>query len=185
MYLEKTTEEVTETHHEEENINFKCDECDFESHTDKGLSIHKGKKHGNKHTCDICDKKFDYYREMKIHRYTHSYSSTPFVQEQVCKQCEFKCQISESMEVHLGKCGPDFYCGLCERNFDNLDMLEVHLNTCEIYECSVCAERFQILSEMKKHMHDNHDSCKQIYHLKMDRKDPKEVNVKKYSLSQL
>ena len=69
---------------------FKCDECDFEFNTEKGLSIHKGKKHGNKSTCDICDKAFDYYREIKIHRYTHSYDSTLFVQEQVFKKWEFK-----------------------------------------------------------------------------------------------
>ena len=166
-------------------LSFKCDECDFEFNTEKGLSIHKGKKDGNKSTCDICDKAFDYYREIKIHRYTHSYDSTLFVQEQVFKKCEFKFQIAESMEVHLGKCGPDLFCGFCETNFDDLEMLDMHLKTCEIYECSVCSERFLILSEMKKHMHENHESCNKIYHLKIDRKYPNEVNVKKYSLSQL
>ena len=129
-------------------LSFKCDECDFEFNTEKGLSIHKGKKDGNKSSYDICDKAFDYYREIKIHRYTHSYDSTLFVQEQVFKKCEFKFQIAESMEVHLGKCGPDLFCGFCETNFDDLEMLDMHLKTCEIYECSVCSERFLILSKL-------------------------------------
>ena len=165
---------------------FKWADCGFKSSTENGLRIHQGKKHAAKPSCDICAKKFETYREMKIHRYTHSYKGTPFAQEQVCQNCQFKCKIVESMEVHLGKCGSEpFECGLCETTFDKLEMLEIHLNTCEIFECSICAERFRDLSDMKKHMQKHHKSSKNIYHLKIDREDPNEVNVKRYSPSQL
>ena len=122
--------------------------------------IHKGGKHGSKSSCDICDKKFNTHREMKIHRYTHSYKGTHCEQEQTWKNCEFKCKIVESMEVHLGICGSDsFECGLCETKFGKL---EIHLYTCEIFECRFCAERFRVLSERKKHMQKNHKSCKEF-----------------------
>ena len=64
LFPQTSSEEITDTQPEEVVTSFKCDECDFEFNTNKGLSIHKGKKHGNKTTCDICDKKFDYFRDI-------------------------------------------------------------------------------------------------------------------------
>ena len=60
------------------------------------------------------------------------------------------------MEVQEGKCHLEtFECGLCDDKFDKLEDLEIHLNTCEIYECnfSDCLIRLRSLSEMKKHIH--------------------------------
>ena len=43
------------------------------------------------------------------------------------------------MEVHNGKCQTDtFICGLCEIGTSTFEDLEVHLTSCEIYECEVC-----------------------------------------------
>ena len=35
----------------------------------------------------------------------------------------------------------------CVENFENKEMLEIHLNTCEIYECCLCAKRFKCNEE--------------------------------------
>ena len=46
------------------------------------------------------------------------------------------------MEVHVGKCNTDnFECGLCDSKFKDLDTLELHLRTCEIYECAEFYEK--------------------------------------------
>ena len=152
----------------------------------KGLKIHKKKKHESK-SCDKCDEIFDTARDLKIHTYTHSYTSTGNIwsdPKQTCKNCEFECITPESMEVHLGKCrSADFECGLCETKFEELNKLEIHLNTCEIYECGNCYIRYQKLCEMKKHIKETHESSTKILHSKMDRKLENEVCTKPYKLS--
>ena len=94
-----------------------CNKCDFETYHKTGLKIHKKKKHESK-SCDKCDEIFDTARDLKIHNYTHSYTSTGDYwseSKQTCKNCGFDCITPESMEVHLGKCrSEDFECGLCE-----------------------------------------------------------------------
>ena len=43
------------------------------------------------------------------------------------------------MEVQAGKCQTDnFECGLCEYTGNTLENLELHLVSCEIYECEEC-----------------------------------------------
>ena len=164
---------------------YKCNKCDFETYHKTGLKIHKKKKHQSK-SCDKCDDIFDTARDLKIHAYTHSYTSTGnwFDPKQTCKMCDFVCETPESMEVHLGKCRTeDFECGLCESKFSELTNLETHLKTCEIYECGKCFIRYRLLSEMKKHITDNHESSTRILYTKMDRNNENEVCIKKYSLS--
>ena len=62
-----------------------------------------------------------------------------------------------TQQVHVGKgCSDNFECGLCDQTFENLEILETHLSTCEVYECgeslnNECFYRDKHLSEMKKH----------------------------------
>ena len=53
-------------------------------------------------------------------------------------------------DVHIGKSHTDnFECGLCEKEFGNLEMLTVHLQTCEIYRCRRCYKKETSISEIK------------------------------------
>ena len=84
------------------------------------------------------------------------------------------------MEVHIGKCSTsNFECGLCEANFDTLEILETHLVNCEIYSCSVSEIRLNFLKDMKSHIGNEHDESKQLFHPKMNREDPSIVDLKK------
>ena len=86
------------------------------------------------------------------------------------------------MEVHIGKCCYDYFeCGLCEARVENLEKLELHLITCEIYECDTCFVRDKSLSDMKKHIEKEHEKGKKLNHLKIDREDEQRVNFKQYS----
>ena len=160
---------------------FKCDKCDFESNSKHGLKVHITRKHTNMtkekypRKCDLCEKKFLNHTEMKRHMKTHSYKEAKFK----CEDCEFVGEKFETMEVHLGKFHTDsFECGLCERSFGNIEILETHLNTCEIYRCRKCYHKETNISNIKAHAEKKHPGLQAtlIFHLKMKRNDKNEVS---------
>ena len=113
---------------------YKCEICDFETKKERGLNIHKRRKHGQKLTCDLCDETFETKRDLKMHRSKHSYSSNKYETENKCNKCDFESTTIETMEVHIGKHKVEYYeCGLCDVKFENLDRLKTHLISCEIY----------------------------------------------------
>ena len=52
---------------------FKCNECEFESGSKKGLKVHETRIHGQTFKCDLCEKMFVSTRDQKIHTHTHSF----------------------------------------------------------------------------------------------------------------
>ena len=60
-------------------------------------------------------------------------------EDHVCENCDFISKSIYTLEVHVGKCYSDnSECGFCDTKFEDLDSLELHLRTCEMYECSKC-----------------------------------------------
>ena len=55
---------------------------------------------------------------------------------------------------------------------DSLENLNIHLNTCESFECYRCSIRVQNISDMKKHINEKHGDTGylSITHGKLDRK---------------
>ena len=137
------------------------------------------------HSCELCEDIFDTVRDLKIHAYTHSYTTEN--KKEKCKNCAFQCDTVYTMEVHLGKCREEnFECGLCEANFLKVSDLEIHIKSCEIYECGKCWIRDKSLSDMKNHITEKHkESTVSISYLKMDRNSENEVNTNYYSLSKV
>ena len=82
-----------------------------------------------------------------------------------------------------------YECGFCDAKFKDLTALELHLRTCEIYECSECYRKDKNLNDMKKHFVNDHADCEQgsdiIQHLKIDLENLSDVIIKSYYLSQL
>ena len=169
---------------------FKCSKCDYETKTKKGLNIHTRRKHTNFETaeypksCDLCEKEVTNAKEMRKHIRSHSFTGefNPYFKDNYkCQDCNFKSQIIETMEVHVGKCGSEnFECGLCNFKADYLEILELHLVSCEVYECETCEERTKLLKDMKTHIEIEHGGLKKLYHIKMDRNDPSLVDIKEY-----
>jgi hypothetical protein len=176
--------EQSQTNLNEESGSYNCNKCDFKTYHKKGLKIHRRKKHGST-TCELCDNIFDSVRELKIHTYTHSFTNINN-SKQTCKNCKLETKTVESMEIHLGKCRiENFECGLCDKKFQDLDKLDLHLFTCEIYECGECYIRDTNLSNIKKHIQDTHENSTKMLYLKMDRNESGEVSSKFYSLSEV
>ena len=67
-------------------------------------------------------------------------------------------------------------CWLCDQKIQELDKLELHLFTCEVYECCECYIRDIDLSNMKKHIQDTRDKSIKILYLKRDRNKSCEVS---------
>ena len=94
----------------------------------------------------------------------------------------------ETMDVHNGRCHTDqFECGLWFRQLGNSSELDTHLNTCERYRCRMCWLETTTLSELKKHLKENHENQENITieHFKMSRNSNNEVSVKGYKGKEL
>ena len=99
--------------------------------------------------CHICDKVETSSKDLKSHLKTHSYKTVKYK----CEDCEFVGTRKETMDVHSGKChAENFECGLCEFPTNNLEDLETHLFTCEMYECNACYERRTRLADLIDHL---------------------------------
>ena len=61
------------------------------------------------------------------------------------------------MEIHFGKCCVDeLFCGFCEWKSRDLESLETHLASCEVYVCVGCEERFLTIGDVKIHIKKKH-----------------------------
>lgn len=181
----ETVNQITE----KETI-FKCEYCEFETNSKKGIQIHRKRKHEKKFECDLCGEVFYSETECRIHKKSHSIT-TQFDhtngEESVCENCGFKSKCIYTMDVHNGKCsfGTKYECGFCDVTLEDISHLEIHLRTCEVYECTECFIRRKSLSEMKEHIVKEHENCKKLTHLKINLENENYVIFKSYSISEL
>ena len=84
------------------------------------------------------------------------------------------------MDVHIGKKHTEnFECGLCEFEAGEIEALNMHMFTCEIYLCETCDINFTTLADLKEHlMKDHKTEKKRIIHIQ-NRSDD-EVMDEKY-----
>ena len=114
------------------SIQFKCRNCDFETTSEKGLKQHNSKKHTKS---ENNGKRFE------------------------CENCKYGFNSKETLAVHIGKMHTkDFKCGLCEKVLGNKEALEIHLNLCEVYQCTKCQRKETNIGDIKKHIRNEHNS---------------------------
>ena len=91
------------------------------------------------------------------------------------------------MQVHTGMChSVHFDCGLCDYKAKTKGNLEVHLKTCEVYECTECYFRVKQLSQMKAHMNSKHETEDvKVLHGKQDRICDEEISTTEHSRYEL
>ena len=83
------------------------------------------------------------------------------------------------MEVHIGKFHTDcFECRLSEQHFGNVESLETHFNTCEMYRCRRCFHKENNTLNIKAHAEKKHPGLQAtlVFHLKIKRNDKDEVS---------
>ena len=163
-----------------------CPHCEFEASSERGLRTHITRIHTDSKniefptTCELCDFVAKNKSELKSYLKTHSYKSVNFK----CKECEQFCETEIEMEVHIGKKHSDqFDCGICGFEIKTLEDLNIHLTTCEMYKCEECDLRVKSLSEIKKHVENEHSKWKKlqaIIHIKQNRNDSEVVDEISY-----
>ena len=116
---------------------------------------------------------------MKFHVMNHSYKEVQFK----CEECIFSGNNEVSMGVNINKVhSEELECGMCEFVAKDLETLETHSVTCQIYECKHCAERLKSISHIKKHMTEEHKGGQflKIIHAKLDISNSDEIKCKTY-----
>ena len=69
-------------------------------------------------------------------------------------------------------------CGLCDFKSKDIENLETHISTCEIYECDQCYFRVTKIYDIKTHMTEKHETDNvKILHGKQDRNNEEEIDV--------
>ena len=166
-----------------------CEKCNFVSKSKQGLQVHMRAKHkeskephvdavetcdeGNQFTCENCD----FVSENEANLKTHITE-----EHEKCNDCDFVGGNNHTIDVHVGKVHSEYLeCGLCEFKADNLENLEMHLFTCEIYECNNCKSREKTLSDVKTYIKKDHiNHLVQVWHMKMDRTKCEEVTLTRH-----
>ena len=173
----------------EESQDFKCSECEFVAKTKSGLKTHKVRIHTKTNSlqypveCELCEAKLENERNMKEHLKFHSYKKSTFR----CEDCDHCSENFLTMEVHVGKHhSGKFECGLCNYEAKDLEALNLHLSTCQVYVCDDCCYRTTHIHEIKDHLEKIHTSRYDfIIHGKVNLKDPEIIDDVNYSKHEL
>ena len=64
----------------------------------------------------------------------------------------------------------------------DLEDLETHLLTCEIYRCKLCQNVFKNMTDLKEHFLQDHasETYRPTEHIKTNRKDKEQFDIKSY-----
>ena len=187
----KELEMVLKNKTKQEHIveDFKCTECDFISKTKSGLKIHKVRIHTKTNNlpypveCELCEAKVANEKDMKEHMKFHSYKKSTFK----CEDCDYCSENFLTMEVHVGKLHNEkIECGMCNYEAKDIEGLNLHISTCEIYVCDDCCFRTVHIHDIKKHLKNEHTRpYDSIIHGKVNLKDPEIIDHTKYYKLQL
>ena len=152
MDIQKSLNEVKDNYEslrklvEKENDQLQCEYCEFTTTSNKGLKTHVKRKHTIKFPvkCELCDDEFKNKRTLKNHMISHTYKS--YNSELKCEECDFVGKNDWTMQIHHGKTHNKII--ECEYKPIDTESLELHLKTCEIYECKICEHETKLISEM-------------------------------------
>ncbi|XP_050307055.1 oocyte zinc finger protein XlCOF6-like [Anthonomus grandis grandis] len=132
---------------------FKCKICSFMCDTREQLDVHMEEKH-NKHTCDVCGKRFPFESELKTHHRKHEDMESSRFRCDVCgKTARTQTQLKVHYRIHTGE--RPFSCEICGKSFKQTAHLKVHMfqHTGKMpFKCMVCEKSFPFQHVMEIHM---------------------------------
>lgn len=127
------------------------------------------KSHAGGLECDICGKKFSYYRSFKQHQNDHraaAYMAKGSIGEVMCAICR-KMIKPAAMDYHMNYRHSEerkFQCGICGKRFKSPGAMRHHENTQHKVEddcfiCGECNESFDDAEQLDKHIRTSHCEC--------------------------
>ncbi|XP_053622266.1 zinc finger protein 239-like isoform X1 [Plodia interpunctella] len=131
-----------------------------EKETLRNLKTQSGEK---PYECNICNQRFKFVGNLKIHLRTHS-GEKPYECNICLRKYSEKGSLNRHYKVHSGE--KPYECSVCQRRFNHNSNLIIHLrkHTGEKpYECNVCQRRFNQISNLRthyrKHTNENPYQC--------------------------
>ena len=170
---------------------FECKECDYKASSEQLLKNHMNKKHNVKkeeslypRSCELCDKEIKCARDLKMHMREHTCKTIQFQ----CTLCNYGAYHEVEIDIHFGKeHGENYICGLCDYQLSDLQALETHLKTCEIFRCTKCGNVVKNLHDIKLHIQKEHEGekYKRVVHTKLTRDSTEEIESKTHEIEDL
>ena len=152
------------------NLLVKC--VIFNSRSKSGLRNHIARKHTNyaennvPTKCEICDKELKSEKDMKDHMISHSYYKSDLLKFK-CDECYFLGPNAQTMKMHFQRLHCEYVsCGICSLEMKDIESLDIHTSTCEMFKCSWCEKGFNNVSDIKSHSRKEHKGKTHLYHFK-------------------
>ena len=142
-------------------------------------------RHGSKFACFICDERFAFLKELRVHVEWH-FDEIPYE----CGQCSAKFSTCSMYQKHVleHKSGTKFKCTKCSNEFSDFNALKIHMQIHHSSEtrksCLICGRRFSRQSQLREHLGTDHSTEKLYTYLEqssnLNSRSPKpEESVKK------
>ena len=101
--------------------------------------------------------------DLKERMIIHSYSY-PKLQFK-CDECNFWGPNKQRMKMHVKRNYSEIIsCGMCNFEANQVETLDTHTFTCEMYKCNECKITFLHLDRLKTHMKNEHHGCGCLSH---------------------
>ena len=170
----KPQEEALDTEQETIKIKlYKCKSCQNTFNTRDKIGKHNGAVHGERYCCRFCNESFPTSNDLQYHIFeSHSPTFTK------CPQCDDKFEKSDDIQDHMKdkhnkqEIFEDIHhkehiviCGECGSSFMSGVDYDYHLAKCDFemttdeeqYTCSVCVQKFPLLTDVWLHIAREHD----------------------------
>ena len=87
-----------------------------------------------------------------LHRHEKQKITLKTVKGKQCDECDFWGPNAQTMKMHFQRLhSENVACGICSLEMKDIETLDIHTSTCEIFKCSWCDNSFNNVSDIKSH----------------------------------
>ena len=139
-----------------EKKSYKCDHCDYSSHSKGFVTLHTLRVHGERiFKCEVCELTFKSKQACQRHAIVHN-----DIHPYVCSKCEFSTKYAASLKDHMMNHagGKPYKCPQCKFSSAYASNVTKHFRVHsgeKPYKCETCGLRLAWKSQLVRHMEDH------------------------------